>query len=446
MRSLCRQRVLIVTLTGVLFLLSACSGSKAVDEVAGATHAPLSSPTTPRTTPAAIVGPEDVLRKDPNITKHAELKWGAMFELSGPLQGFGEPAADGLKLAVDEINKAGGVQVGDTIYTINLLEHDTQSDTSQALAVASGLLQDDRVKFIWGPAAVGDAETTAYTQQAGVLHLCPCPSREVTSLSSEAKVRDSSQWAFQTLPAASRFLGPGALATKREYPDFHSFATICVDSETGKQFCKFFSDAYSAAGFDHVGEVLFPVGTNDFRPFLTPLKSKNPDIILNFTDAGLDQFALLRDSWALDIGKFYIAVALPYDLFESLVGAGIRNKIVSAGAAPRNNGVYTSEKARAFFEDRYKPFKGGTLPPGAFTALLDYDPAYMLIAAMQRAGTVDDTTKIAQALTEVHYSGVGEDDMYFNARHLLITGNDACKIYQGQMTCRHVPPPEAASP
>lgn len=388
----------------------------------------------------AVVSPAAILRKNPNVTKRVELKWGAVFELSGPLQGFGEPAADGLKLAVQEINNAGGFQVGDTIYTIKLLEHDTLSDTSQALAIVTGLLQDDHVNVIWGPAALGDAETTVLTQRAKVLHLCPCPNREVTSLSSEAKVRDQSRWAFQTLPAASRLLAPGAQDTKRDYPQFHTFATICVNSQIGKQFCKFFSDAYSAAGFEHVGEELFPTDATDFRPFLTPLKSKNPDIILNFTDAGLAQFQLLHDSWLLDVGKFYIAVALPYDLFESLVGGpGIRSKIVAAGAAPRNHGVYTSEKARAFFEDKYKTFKGGTLPPGAFAALLTYDPAYMLVAAMQQAGTVGDTTEIADALTKVHFSGVGEDDMYFDARHLMITGTDACRLYQGQMTCRHVP-------
>ncbi len=435
--------VLLAFAFAALCFATACGGKSKTSSVAGIVATPRSTPVVQSTPqPGGIVGPADILRTDPNVTKHVELKWGAMFELSGPLAGFGQPAADGLKLAVDEINKAGGFQVGDTIYTIKLLKHDTQSDTSQALAVATELVQDDHVKVIWGPAAVGDTETTGLSQQAKVLHLCPCPDREVSSLSSEAKAQSGSQWAFQTLPAVSRFLAPGALETKREYPDFRTFATICVDTQTGKQFCKFFSDAYTAAGFERVRQIFYPVGTTDFRPFLTQLESKNPDIILNFTDAGVDQFALLRDSWQLDVGKFYIAVALPYDLFESLVGSGIRNKIVSAGAAPRNTGVYTSEKARAFFEERYKPFAGGTLPPGAFAALLTYDPAYMLIAAMQRAGTVDDTTKIAQALADLHYSGVGEDDMYFNARHLLITGSDACKLYQGEMTCRPVPPPE----
>jgi branched-chain amino acid transport system substrate-binding protein len=442
-RSLRRGWLLVALAACALILFAGCRGTSGGKKtgVGGETTIQPSPAAVNTQAPATLVTREDILRKDPNVTNHAELEWGAMFELSGPLQGFGEPAADGLKMAVEEINAAGGFQVGDTIYTIRLREHDTRSDTSQALAVATELVKDDKVKFIFGPAAVGDVETTAITQHEKVIHLCPCPSREITSLTSVEEAQGDSHWAFQTLPPASRFLAPGARDTRRDYPQFTSFATICVDSVVGKQFCKYFSDAYSAAGFEHTGEVLYPINTTDFRAFLTTLQGENPDIILNFTDAGLDQFQLLRDSWQLDIGKFYIAVALPYDLFEGLVGEGIRSKIVSSGAAPRNTGVYTSEKARAFFEDVYKPYKGGTLPPGAFAALLDYDPAYMLVAAMQRAGTVEDTTRIAEALEEVHYAGVGEDDMYFDWQHLLITGTDSCKLYQGEMTCRHNPPP-----
>jgi branched-chain amino acid transport system substrate-binding protein len=433
-------RWLLGLLLAALLIGSACtSDSKTQSSAPTATTSATAGPTL---VPGDVITQDKVLEKDPSVTKRAEVVWGAMFEQTGPLAGFGEPSFDGLKMAVQDINEDGGFQVGDTIYTIRLVERDTQSNVSQSIAVATELIQDHDVNVIWGPASVGDSESTAITQRSEVLHLCPCPKRELTTLSSEEKVRTQSRWAFQTLSAPSKFLPPGARNTAAEHPEFDSFATICVNSETGHAFCDYFTDAYEAAGFDHVGEVFFPDGTTDFRPFLTNLKADDPDIILNFTDAGIDQFTLLRDSVALDVGRFYIAVALPYDLFESLVGgAGIRSKMVAAGAAPRNSAIYTSEDARAFFEDKYKPFKGSGLPPGSFAAMLTYDPAFMLLAAMQRAGTVEDTTKIAEALGEIHYSGYGEDDMYFDSRHLIVTGNDSCDIYQGRMTCEHIPPP-----
>ena len=73
--------------------------------------------------------------------------------------------------------------------------------------------------------------------------------------------------------------------------------------------------------------------------------------------------------------------------------------------------------------------------------LLTYDPVYMLVAAMQQAGTVEDTTKIAEALEQIHFDGVGEDDLYFDARHIYIAGNDSCYIAGGEyVSCAHVPP------
>lgn len=97
------------------------------------TEPPVASPTegaaeTPTPYAGVIISPDDVLRKDGTATKTGEVEWGFMFELSGGLlQFFGQPTGDGVKLAVKEINEAGGFQVGDTIYTIRLIERDTQS-------------------------------------------------------------------------------------------------------------------------------------------------------------------------------------------------------------------------------------------------------------------------------------------------------------------------------
>jgi branched-chain amino acid transport system substrate-binding protein len=389
--------------------------------------------------PIEVLTPEQILRKDPSVTNRAELDWGAMFEETGALQGFGEPVKDGLVMAVQEINAAGGFQVGDTIYTINLIEKDTRSDIAQTIAVAQELIQDDGVKIIFGPAAAGDPETTPLTQEAGVLHICPCPGREVTSLTSVQDVQENAPYAFQTIAAPSRFLDIGARTTKEDFPEFTSFATICIDTQTGRAFCDFFTEAYEDAGFEKTGQELVPAQTTDFNPYLTSLKGGDPDLILNFFDAGTEQINLLRQSWEQDVGEFYIAVELPYPLFEALVGEGIREKHVAAGAAPRGHAQYTSEEAEAFFEQKYKAFKD--LPPAAFGALLTYDPAYMLIAAMQRAGSVDDVEAIADALQEVHLNGVSEEDMFFDSRHIMITGNDSCAVYQGNMTCQHNAPP-----
>ena len=79
-------------------------------------------------------------------------------------------------------------------------------------------------------------------------------------------------------------------------------------------------------------------------------------------------------------------------------------------------------------------------------ALLTYDFAYMVAAAMQEAGTVDDTTAIAEALEQLHYDGVAEDDLFFNSRHLAVLGTDPCTVFPGgEIECHHEPPPPEAA-
>ncbi len=393
------------------------------------------------TTPAAgeLVTPADVLRKDPNVTKTAEIEWGWMFELTGPpqIQVFGEVTGDGVKFAVDEINEAGGFQVGDTIYTIELLEHDTRSDVANTVAIATQLVRDDKVNVIWGPAALGEPEATQITQPNQVLHFCACQDRESTSLTSVEQAQGDSRWAFQTLPAVSGFFLQGALNTKEEFPEFTTVAMLCINTEIGQSVCGFYEEAYAAAGFELVGRENFPPGTTDYSPFLTRVRAEEPDILLNFDDAAA-QINLLRQALELDVGKA-LNTSLTPDLLEPLLGPGVLDKIFLSGGIPRQAAQPTSQAAADYFE-RYADWKGGDLPPASFVSLLSYDFVYMLVAAMQQAGTVEDTTAISEVLETLHFSGAAEDDVFFDERHIAVMGSDDCTVIRGEADCIHNPP------
>jgi branched-chain amino acid transport system substrate-binding protein len=392
-----------------------------------------------------ILTAEQILTKDPGVTKQAVLNWGWMFELSGPpqVQGFGEPTSDGVKLAVQEINEAGGFQVGDTIYTINLVERDTQSDVSRTIAATTELVQDEKVCVIFGPATLGEPEATQITQQARIIHLCPCQQREKTALDTVEKANNESLWAFQTLLPFSLLSDNGARNFIRDYPELHTMALICQSSETGRDICERTKTAYENVGVEVVHDIIyFPVGTTDYSPFLTQLVSADPDYLFNFDDP-LQTTTIVRQALELGIGRLHL-VTVPANLVEGLVGREITVP-VTAGAAPRQHFQPTSEEAGEFF-DRYREYKGGELPLAAFVSLMTYDYAYMLAGAMQAAGTVDDSTKIAKALATLHYDGIAEDDLFFNSRHLAVHGTEGCVVLTGEpIVCTHEPPPPEAA-
>lgn len=386
-----------------------------------------------------IVSAEDVLSKDPSITQEATVDWGWMFELAGvpQIQVFGMVTGDGVKLAVQEINEAGGFQVGDTIYKINLIEHDTRSEVANTLAITTELIKDSEVCVIWGPAAFGEAEATLITQPNQVLHLCPCQDRDTTSLSTVEKAQGESMWAFQTLPAVSRFFLRGAQNTKEEFPEFQTVALLCINTEIGQSVCGFYEDAYTEAGFDIVAREDFPVNTTNYNPFLTRIRATEPDILLNFDDAAA-QINLLRQAMEQDVASA-LNTSLTPDLLVDIFGDSINDKIFLSGGIPRQAAQPTSDKAAAYFE-RYEEFSGGTLPPASFVSLLTYDFVYMVVAAMQQAETVTDSTRIAEALETVRYNGVAEDDIFFDERHIAVMGSDDCTVIEGEANCVHSAP------
>ncbi len=420
------------------------------------TAAPTVDDASPTPYTGVIVSPEDVLEKDGTATKTAELKIGWMFEETGPpeVTGFGVPTGDGVKLAVSEINAAGGFQVGDTVYTIKLVEYDTKSTEQDTIAIAQQLVHDDKVKVIFGPATLGETSATTITQEAKVLHLCPCQQREANALSSVEKAHGESQWAFQTLLPFSLLVDQGAKTFNTVWPNLHSIAFLCQNTATGHDICERTRDAYEKYGIKVIGEIqYFSVGTTDYRPFLTALRNQGDvDFLYNY-DNPLNTVAIVRQAIELGVGKLHL-VTVPATLVRPLVGRELTVP-VSAGAAPRQGVQPTSQKAADFFK-RYADFKGGTfedLPVANFVALMTYDYMYMVAAAMQQADSVDDTTAIAKKIETLHYNGVAEDDLFFNSRHLAVHGTEPCIVRTDPVLgdpnvtieCTHIAaPPEAA--
>ncbi len=437
--------LLIALVTTVFLAGTACKSDKKTTNGGSESPAATSSGTpTPYT--GKIWAPDEILAKDGSATKTAEVEWGYMFELSGGiLSGFGVPVGDGVKMAVKEINDAGGFQVGDTVYTIKLIEKDTHASVQDTIAAATELVQDKHVNVIWGPATVGDTESTAITQQAHVLHICPCNAREKNSLSTIDKAHGESKWAFETLLPFSLLIGQGARNFVKEWPDMHTVAFVCVNSEVGHDVCGAAVKAYGDAGMEVVSEEYFPNETTDYSPFITKLVSKNVDYLFNFADPPNDT-QIVKKALELGVGKVQ-QVNVPADLVRTLVGRALTVPVI-VGAAPRQAAQTTSQGRAPFATDyfaRYKAYKNGDLPFASFVSLLTYDYVYMLAGAMQQAGTVEDTTAIADALEKFHFKGVGEDDIFFNRRHMGIEGTDPCTVQEGKpIVCTHNPPPPEA--
>jgi branched-chain amino acid transport system substrate-binding protein len=107
----------------------------------------------------------------PAIAANEPIKIGFLPALTGPSSSTGVAINRGTVLAVDEINKAGGVNG----RKIELITRDTQSDPTKAVNATAELTQREKVHVLWGPLNSGEAlAATPLAARAGVPQIDPC--------------------------------------------------------------------------------------------------------------------------------------------------------------------------------------------------------------------------------------------------------------------------------
>lgn len=86
---------------------------------------------------------------------HAQdaLKVGAVYATSGSASFLGVPEERGLRMKIDEINKAGGIAG----KKVELVVYDTEGNTTKAAQLARRLIDSDNVHVILGPSSSGES-------------------------------------------------------------------------------------------------------------------------------------------------------------------------------------------------------------------------------------------------------------------------------------------------
>lgn len=321
---------------------------------------------------------------DENTKDTDTIKIGGNFELTGPVSAYGKAESDGVKLAIKEINQAGGVLDKELKY----VELDNKSDTTESASVATKLATQEKVSVILGPATSGATKSaTPAITRAEVAMITPSGTDDGLTLDSKGKVqpfvfRTGFQDSFQGVALAE--FAETSLSSKK--------AVIIGDSSSDYAIglTKSFKKSYTG---EVVADENFTADDTDFNAILTRIKDKDFDVI--YMPAYYEQAGLI------------IKQAREMGIEQPILGAdGFSNQALLDLAGEENvSNVYYSahfslNNEEKKIKDFIKAYKDEyNIEPDAFAALA-YDSVYLAKKGIEEADSADPK-EVATALEKV---------------------------------------------
>jgi branched-chain amino acid transport system substrate-binding protein len=257
-----------VALLAVLALVAAACGDDGDDDTASeeTTETSADDEGTTDTTPEEAEGDEGDGGEEPASTD--PIKIGVLTSLSGPFTPWGVQARDGMQLAVDEINAAGGIDG----RMLELVEGDTQSNAEEATPAFERLVED-------GVVAIGGVISSdvgvASSQLAEELGI---PLFLVKAGSSAILTQDS-RYTFRTcLPSAPMVAAP--VVQYAEDEGLTSVGAIIADYGWGQSIKAALEDQFAALDGVELTVEVAPVPEQDFTTYLRALQEADVELIV----------------------------------------------------------------------------------------------------------------------------------------------------------------------
>lgn len=305
-------------------------------------------------------------------------KIGFTAALTGGAAAYGKSEEEGVRLAVEEINKKGD-------FPIDLLVEDTKAVPADSMNATKKLIQE-KVSLIIGPMTSNEAKAVGPIIQ----------NAKVTSLEisvTAENITDIGDCIFRNSVPESKNI-PQTVKKTHKLLGYKTAAILYAhDNEQHVTAQKYFQKTMEEEGVQVIDVETFGSKDSEYSAQLTNIQHKAPDVIVvcsyyqegsrilkKMREMGMDQPVLGDNGFVSpELGK--------------MAGAAADNVYVSSmWSADRKD-----EKVQKFVENYTKAYGRA---PDQFAASA-YDGVYMAMDAMQRAGTTTDHKKIRDALAQM---------------------------------------------
>ncbi|HUX26277.1 MAG TPA: ABC transporter substrate-binding protein [Burkholderiales bacterium] len=227
------------------------------------------------------------------------IKFGLDDTFTGTYAENGTNEKHGCELAVEEINKKGGI-LGRPVVLLS--EDSTSSDTGVAVQKARKLIQRDKVDFLLGN--VNSSMALAIGQVAHEYNKLLI----VTGGHTDAVTGTDCHWnVFRVCNTTRMETNSVSTTLFKKYGKRWYFIT--PDYSFGHTLQQGFEASLKKYGGTETGASLCPLGTTDYSPYLIKAQASNPDVVI-FLTAGQDAVNSLKQAVEFGLNKkFHIAGA-----------------------------------------------------------------------------------------------------------------------------------------
>jgi len=329
-----------------------------------------------------IVFPLGCSKKKPEAK---EIRIGAISPFTGEGANYGKAARTAIDLAVDEINKKGGINGRKLVVQYE----DDKGNPKDALSAFNKLATVDKVPAILGP-----------FYSTNVLACAPVANRSKTVLltgtATSDNIRDAGEYVFRVCPSNDEQAKTIAKFVFENLGLRKSFI-IYRNVDYGITLRDKFEKAFKALGGTILGAEAVTPDTSDLRAQLTKAKAVSAELIyaaVHYPEGG----ALLRQAKELGVSSVIVGTDGGYDpkLLEIAGEAAEGSYWVTIGWGDESSNPNIARFRKAY-KEHYEE------EPGVYSGLF-YDAAHVLAKALAEAKAIDGPS-LQEALSNIVYEG-----------------------------------------
>ena len=319
------------------------------------------------------------------------IKIGHLVPLTGFLSPMGDYASKAGKLAIEEINAAGGV-LGRQLETIV----DDETNPGVGVQKATKMIQQDKVDFLLG--TVSSAVCLAVMDVAERYQKIFI---NTGSNSDEIRGAKCNYYTFCTEASNTQYVKAiGRYLVKNK--NYKTFYILTSDYAFGHDLTRVTRRLLAELGGKEIGHDLVPTGTADYSSYILKIRNAKPEVVF-VNVAGADQTTFLKQ---------YSEFGLKID-----VAGGVTDTVLMWNAGKETaQGVWTliwwgdlDNPWTKNFTSKYRQKYG--IPPEN-QAWGDYTSINALAQAIKMAGTTD-TKKVIEAMEKIKFDGGKGRDLYY---------------------------------